>query len=239
MRKGKKDAKERSLMGIVPERSLWRQLHAITAQRHANGPGGCLALARLHDNGIMDIDIVAGGLARDQANIVDETESVFHVPAALISAEGRDFYADELQRAEDMEQRALAFAMERRRAVLDGGWATRLKLAGGKRGEECAKLRAHAVRDYWTAVERNLPLLSAALDAVGTNALAARREEWRKMLRSSALNAYATVCRGDGKRELWAFVTGQKALFAMSNKILELRKEEKTDDSHGVFAEKQ
>jgi CRISPR system Cascade subunit CasA len=226
VRKGKKDAEERMALGVQPGKGLWRELHALTVQRQANGPGGCLALAHADDSDAKGVDLVAGGVARDQAKIVDVVESVFHVPAPLFRTEGHDFYANEVQKAEDVERRALAFAMERWRAALDGGWATRLKQAGGKRGEECAKLRAQAARDYWTGVERNLPLLLAALDALGTDEYPDRREAWRNMLRASAFSAYATACRGDGERRLRAFVTGQRVLLAMANKILDLHKEE-------------
>ncbi|MBQ9405640.1 MAG: type I-E CRISPR-associated protein Cse1/CasA [Desulfovibrio sp.] len=226
VRKGKNDAEERMALGIQPGKGLWRELHALTVQRQANTPGGCLALAHMDDSDTKGVDLVIGGLARDQANIVDVVESVFHVPAPLFRTEGHDFYANEVQKAEDVERRALAFAMERWRTALDGGWATRLKLAGTKRGEECAKLRAQAARDYWTAVEHNLPQLLAALDALGTDAYMPRKAAWRKMLRASAFNAYAAACKGRDERQLRAFVTGQRVLLAMTNKILELHKEE-------------
>ncbi|MBO4311987.1 MAG: type I-E CRISPR-associated protein Cse1/CasA, partial [Desulfovibrionaceae bacterium] len=165
------------------------------------------------------------GLARDQANIVDMVESVFHVPAPLLRTEGHEFYATEVQKSEDVERMALAFAMQRWRTALDGGWPLRLKLAGAKRSEECDKLRAQASRDYWTAVERALPLLMSALDALGSKDFPDRQTAWRRILRQSALDAYAAACRGDGQRQLRAFVAGQRLLLAQANKILDLHKE--------------
>ncbi len=226
LRMGENDADERMTLGVQPSKSIWRQLHALTVQRGAHTPGGCLALTHADDNDAKGVDLVVGGLARDQANIVDVVESVFHVPAPLFRTEGHELYAHEVKRAEDTEREGLAFAMERWRTVLDGGWATRLKLAGSNRNKERTMLRAQASRDYWTSVERNLFLLMATLDALGTDAYMPCKVTWRKMLQVSALNAYTSACRGNNERQLRAFVAGEKVLFSQTNKILELHKED-------------
>ncbi|MBQ9406782.1 MAG: type I-E CRISPR-associated protein Cse1/CasA [Desulfovibrio sp.] len=222
---GKKNTQGYSVLGVQPGKALWRELQALTVRRTAGGAGGCLALTHVDDGDNKGVDLVAGGLARDQANILDMVESVFHVPAPMLRTNGHQFYATEVQVAEDVERNALAFAMERWRAALDGSWASRLKLAGGKRSEECAKLRAQAARDYWTAVERGLPLLWAALDALDSEDAADKHSQWRNMLRQSALDAYGATCRGDGQRQLRAFVAGQRLLRSQVNKILALPKE--------------
>lgn len=223
---GKKNTQGYTVVGVQPGKALWRELQALTVRRTAGGAGSCLALTHVDDGDDKGVDLVAGGLARDQANILDMVESVFHVPAPMLRTEGHQFYATEVQVAENVERKALAFAMERWRAALDGGWVSRLKLAGGKRSDECAKLRAQASRDYWTAVERSLPLLWATLDALGRDDAAEKHSQWRKMLRQSALDAYRAACRGDGQRQLRAFVAGQRLLRGLANKILELPKEE-------------
>ncbi|MCH5277630.1 MAG: type I-E CRISPR-associated protein Cse1/CasA [Desulfovibrionaceae bacterium] len=213
VRKGKKDAEELTVLGVQPGKALWRQLHALTVRRAAENPGGCLALAHVDD--AEGADLVVGGLARDQASVIDAVESVFHVPAAMLREEGHDLYEHEVRKAEEVDG-ALGSAMKDWSAVLDGG----------HRSGACARLRAQASRDYWSTVEGELPLLLAALDALGTDDYPRRREKWRKMLRTSALSAYTTACRGDGERQLRAFAAGKKTLLARAAKTLELHKEE-------------
>lgn len=226
LRKGKKDASERALLGVQPGKAIWRQLHALVVQRDAEGVGCCPALARV--NAVVDkaVDIVVAGVARDQANIIDVVESVFHVPAPLLREDGHDLYAEEVRLAEETEQYALASAVERWRVSVDGGWQARLKLAGGKKYTECAKLRAQASRDYWTAVEGNLSLLWEVVAALDTDASADKQRRWHELLRDSALNAYTTACRGSGERQLRAFVAGRRELFRKMYKILELPQKE-------------
>ena len=225
-RKAKNGTEEYAVLGLQPGKRLWRQLHALTVHRLAGGAGGCLALAHVNDNDDKGVELVVGGLARNQAAITDAMESVFHVPSPLLRTSGHAIYASEVQIAEDLERLGLAFAMERWRATLDGGWGARLKLAGGGSREERAKLRAQASRDYWTSVECNLPLLFATLDALGTDEAPLRQQAWRKMLRASALNAYSTACQGNGQRQLRAYVAGKSALLGVATKLLEIPNQE-------------
>ncbi len=226
VRKGKKGDDEHAMLGIQPGKALWRQLHALSVQRHADSAGGCLALAHVDDTSDTGIDLIAGGLMRNQASIIDAVESVFHVPAPMLRTAGHDLYASEVQKAEELELKGLAHAMEHWRAALDGGWSTRLKLAGAKNREECVKLRAQASRDYWTSVERSLPLLLATLDALGTDEAPLRQQAWRRALRASALNAYSTACHGDGQRQLRAYVAGKNLLLGVATNVLDIPKQE-------------
>ncbi len=208
---------ERALLGLQPGKAIWRQLHALTVKRHHDDWGGCIALQ--HCDGETDVDIVVDGLARDQADIVDAVESVFHIPGAMLVEAGHKTYEAAVQQAEDLEQ-VLGRAVETWRAVVDGGWAGRLKMAGPKKNDERAKLRALASREYWTAVEHNLPLLLAMITALDSPEFPKRQAAWQALLRQSALRAYEMACSKDTERQMRGFVAGKRVLLSRARKIL-------------------
>lgn len=214
---------ELTLLGLQPGKAIWRQLHALIVKRH-DGLGGCLALQ--HCDGETDVDIVVDGLARDKADIVDAVESVFPVPRTMFAEAGHKTYEAGVQQAEELEW-TLGRAVETWRAVVDGGWAGRLKMAGAKKNDERAKLRAVASREYWTAVEHNLPLLLAMTTALGSPEFPEKQAAWRTLLRQSALRAYEMACGRDNERQMRAFVAGKRLLLGSARKILGQAEKEK------------
>jgi CRISPR system Cascade subunit CasA len=73
----------RALLSYRPGRALWRELGAIAVKRSAKSAGetgGPLSLKSLGQG--ESCDLVVCALARDQATILDTTESVFHIPLA-------------------------------------------------------------------------------------------------------------------------------------------------------------
>ena len=86
--KGKPD---RQLIRASVEKAAWRELHALTVKAAGDyGIGGPAALANVL--GEKAFDIWVGGLVASRAKLVDTTESVFHVPAAML-ASGRGLWA--------------------------------------------------------------------------------------------------------------------------------------------------
>lgn len=213
---GKKDG--RMLLGVQPGKAVWRQLAALTVRRHGDGLGGCAALAHCHEE--QGSDLVVCGLARDQADIVDAVESVFHVPGAMFVTEGHEVYAAEVARAEALAG-TLGFAVEKFRRLVDGGWQGRLKVAGPKKGEELARLKAQALRLYWTAVETALPLLWAMVRTCGSAAFREAQLAWSAHLGRSAMEAYGRACGKDTERQMRAHVTGRGLLASGMRRLLE------------------
>ena len=213
---GKKQ--ERILLGAQPGKAIWRQLAALTVRRHADGLGGCAALAHCRDG--QGADLVVCALCRDQAEVVDAVESVFHVPGAMFQTEGHALYESEVNRAESIA-RGLGTAVERYRRLVDGGWEGRLKLAGPRKGEELARLRAQAFCLYWTAVEAGLPLLWAMIGACGEADFPVARQRWMRHLGESATAAYAATCGRDRQRQMRAFVMGRRVLAGALRTYLE------------------
>ncbi len=204
---GKKDVQ--SLLSYRPSRALWRELAAVVVKRKAGEPGGPVSLNALQEGAACDLVVAA--LARDQASIIDTAESVFHIPPKLATADGTAAYEQEVKSAESLASR-LGWAIESYRIEVDGGWEGRLKGAGANKGELKVKLHSVATTHYWTAVERNLQLLMAHIEAIGTDNAIPTRDIWRKMLFATACDAYRTACGQDTPRQMRAFAKGWQKL---------------------------
>ncbi len=200
---------ERSVLSYRPSKSLWRELGAVIVKRQADGIGGPLSLRAIHCG--QGCDLTVGAMARDQANIVDTVESVFRISAGLSTPAGVAAYESEVKTAEDLASR-LGWAIESYRSAVDGGWEGRLKSAGASKGELKAKLHGIAATHYWTAVERNLSLLMAHIESLGSETSLSTRETWRRMLFASACDSYRTACGQDTPRQIRAFAAGWKRL---------------------------
>jgi CRISPR system Cascade subunit CasA len=183
----------------------------MVVRRNAEGVGGPLSLRSIGEGD--SCDLIVAALARDQATILDTTESVYSVPPQLRSTDGRSVYEAEAREAEGFAKR-LGWAIEDYRRTLDGGWEGRLKGAGSKKGEIQAKLRGTGLTQFWTAVERNLGLLMAHVTALGTEQAVPTREAWQTMLRKTACDAYRAVCGQETPRQIKAFTEGWKKLNA-------------------------
>ena len=205
--KAKKE--ERAILSYRPAKALWRELAAVVVKRKAEGPGGPLSLRAIQDG--KGCDLIVAALARDRATIVDTVESVFHIPSRLHSTEGTATYDAEVKTAEAMASR-LGGVVEVYREEVDYGWKGRLKGAGPGKWTLKTKLHSLATNHYWTTVEINLPLLINHIEAIGTDAAIPTREAWRKMLFSSACEAYRISCGQETPRHMRAFAKGWQKL---------------------------
>ncbi|HEY9167073.1 MAG TPA: type I-E CRISPR-associated protein Cse1/CasA [Candidatus Kryptonia bacterium] len=200
---------ERAVLSYRPSKALWRELSAIIVKRRAGEAGGPLALQSIQDAD--ECDIIVGALARDQATIVDTTESVFHVSSRLRSPKGTSTYEAEVKEAENLASR-LGWAVEVYRQEIDHGWEGRLKSAGASKGELKAKLHSIATTHYWTAVEKNLSLLLAHIEAIDNEGAIPTLHVWQKMLYKTALDAYRVACGQETPRQMRAFAKGWQRL---------------------------
>ncbi|MBU0569075.1 type I-E CRISPR-associated protein Cse1/CasA [bacterium] len=207
---------ERALLSYRPAKALWRELSAVVVKRKAEGIGGPLSLRAIQDGEGCDLQVAA--LARDKATIVDTAESVFHIPARFCTFEGTATYESEVKKSESLASR-LGWAVEEYRKEMDGGWEGRLKSAGPAKGKLKAKLHSIATTHYWTAAEKNLPLLMSHIEAIGTDAAIPTREAWRKMLFSSACETYRIACGQKTPRQMRAFVKGWQKLTSKKNEF--------------------
>jgi CRISPR system Cascade subunit CasA len=205
----KEQKPERALLSYRPGHALWRELGAMVVKRNAEGVGGPLSLRSLGERD--GCDLIVSALARDQATILDTTESVYNISSRLRSTEGCSLYQTEIQKAEELAKR-LGWAIEDYRRTLDGGWEGRVKGAGPGKGELLNKLRGTGSTQYWTAVEKSLGLLMAHIEALATDQAVPTREAWRIMLWKTACEAYQAVCGQETPRQIKAFTEGWKKL---------------------------
>lgn len=223
---GKKE--ERALLSYRPAKAFWRELAAIVVKRSAEGAGGPLSLRAIQDGD--ECDLVVAALARDQATIIDTTESVFHIPSRLRTVEGTVTYEAEVKTAESTAS-CLGWALEAYRGDIDGGWEGRLKGAGPSKGALKAKLHSIATTHYWTTVEKNLSLLMAHIEAIGTDDAVITRESWRKMLFASTCEAYRIACGQETPRQMRAFAKGWQKLTTMKDEFEADTPETKEEDA--------
>ena len=205
--RGKDKKQEQAILAVSPGKALWRELHALVAHRNKHNVGGFWASPLALAVGKASRDMVVAGMVRDQAEVVDTLESVYHIPEALQHEAGQQIYEQGVQCAETMA-RKLGWAVDTFRETVDGGWKGRLKGAGAGKGDLLTKLRQKALTQYWTAAEQNLPLLLASVESLGSDAHDAAQKAWKKALFVAAHQAYAVACAPQTPRQHRAFALG-------------------------------
>jgi len=215
-KKDKKGAEttERRVVGVSPSRSTWRELSALLTKRAADGLGGPLAMENAPHDTEYDFHVCA--MTRDQASMDIGIESVFHVTPTFQS--NLAVYSAEVEWAEKTSRR-LRSAVETYRTTVDADWTPRVNRTQAKdQGKLRNRVAQTAFLFYWTAVEKKLPLLMAHIDAIGTDVAMPTREGWRKMLFSTACEAYRSACGQEAPRHIRAFTKGWQRLTAKKNK---------------------
>lgn len=199
----KKDA--RMYLAYHTTKAVWRELTALLLKRENQEDGRCLVLRNLTEG--EQFDLVVVGVARDQAEILDHTESVFHIQSGLTRNAGALLYEAEVVFAESIA-RSLSWAVQEYRKELDGGWEGKLKSAGGSKGDLIRKLESTASTLFWTAVEKNLDILMGYIEVLGTDEAEGARHRWQKQVRHVARDSFGAVCGQETPRQIRAFVKG-------------------------------
>lgn len=205
---------KRELLSYRPNRAIWRELHSLTVRQKSSSASshGPLCLLNLPDMSPCDILVNAVVTNPQQAaELLDLVESVFHIPTKLFDVNGPIAFESEVRTAESLA-RKLGWAIEDYRKEIDGAWEGRLKVAGPKSGELKAKLHSTATSHYWTAVEKNLGLLMAHIEAIGTDKAISSQQDWQRMLLKSACYAYRVACGQETSRQIKAFAKGWQKL---------------------------
>ncbi len=214
---------ERVLLSAKPNHSVWRQLHSLAIRKRSASDSSRGPLCLLNILDASSCDIIANAMItnpKQAAEIVDFLESVLHIPAQLFSDVGNIAYESEVGKSELWANR-LGWAVEGYRGEIDGGWEGRVKGAGPGKWELKEKLHSVATTHYWTAVEKNLRLLVAHIEAIGTDDAIPTRDAWRKMLFFSACVAYRTTCGQETPRQIRAFAKGWLRLTGRKDHVAE------------------
>lgn len=198
---------DRAVVSVNPSKAIWRELSALLVERTAFGLGGPLTIENVPYDTEFDFQVCA--MTRDQASMDIAVESVFHISPALHG--NMPTYQAEVQVAENLS-RKLGWAIETYRREIDCGWEGRVKSAGKDVGKLKAKLHSIATSHYWTAVEKNLGLLMAHIETIGTDKAISSQQEWQRMLFKSACDAYRVACGQETSRQIKAFAKGWQKL---------------------------
>lgn len=215
---------ERRVVKVEPSRALWRELSALLVKRSAFGLGGPLAMENVPYDSEFDFHVCA--MTRDQASMDIALESVFHVKPAFQG--NLPVYQAEVELAESTS-RKLGWAIEDYRKEIDGYWERRLDRAKDK-WELRAKLHSTATTHYWTTIEKNLLLLMAHIEAIGTDNAIPTREAWRKMLFITACNSYRIACGQETPRQMRAFAKGWQRLTSKKDEAEPVTNENNKED---------
>lgn len=200
---------KRVYLGARKDKSAWRELHSIAvhAASRTDGSRGPLWLQNIRNE---KCDIITAAMLTNPsqaAEIVDLVESTYSIPIQLFNEFGLNTYEFEVHTAESIA-RKLGGAIETYRLEIDGGWESRLKMVGSSKGQLKARLHSIATTHYWTAVEKNLDLLMAAIEALGSEAFLESQKSWRSVLNASAREAYELACAQDTPRQMRAYAKG-------------------------------
>lgn len=213
-RKDKKGKRIKRILGAQPDKGLWRQLHSLGMHYQAKSSAGLDGfMASGNANPEEAHDLIVAAVARDQAEILEVLESVYHIPATMYQDSGRRCYEKGVLHAEERAS-TLEQAVGCYRSHADGGWEGRLKrLKGPKKDELLQRLREKAFTRYWTEVEHNLPLLFACVRSLDTEAFPNAKKNWEKTCFVAALAAYRAVCELQTPRQMKAFTFGEVVFF--------------------------
>lgn len=205
---------ERELLSAKPNSAVWRELHSLTVRRKTASSSSRGPLCLLNSPDDSSCDIIVNAMItnpKQAAEIVDLIESVFHIPIRLRTPEGFVAYASEVAQSDARKSR-LGRAIEEYRKEIDADWEKKLERAKQDKWVLKEKFNSIATTHYWTAVEKNLPLLMAHIKAIGTAAAIPTLNVWRKMLFKSAIEAYRIACGQETSRHMHAFVKGWQIL---------------------------
>jgi CRISPR system Cascade subunit CasA len=214
-----KNQPTRVILPASVEKAVWRELHAlIVIAVDKNSNGGPAALENITNETAFDLWI--GGLAANKAKLVDTTESVFNIPAAMLGETSQRVYEEGVRHSERVEYR-LRSAISTYRLAMETNEAdlTRInrRLVSLKKPERdrMYNLTAKATAQFWTDIEQAVPQL---LDvAANPKKLGLSNEwhktEWGKTVWTAMRAAYEHACPHDTPRQMRAYVLGLNALY--------------------------
>jgi len=203
-----KDQQERVVLSASLDRGVWRELHALTVKGVSqSAPGGPPALQNVSDE--EEFDLWVGSLVADKAKPLDTTESVFHVPAAMLTEASQRVYEDGVKHAD-----SVAFLVKRAVSAYHKELGDDLERREMR--DRRKQVQEKAASQFWTDVEQEVPRLlevAAAPESLGFHA-EWRRTPWGRSVRRAAQAAYESACPHETPRQIRAYVLGRRALFA-------------------------
>lgn len=199
---------ERRLLAARTDKGIWRELGSLTVKGiGANSNGGPIALQNMSDELVLDLWV--GGLVTDyKAKVTDAIESVFHIPANMLTDIGQRLYEDGVGHAQELANRLGRAVVAYRKELGDD-------LTRRETRDQANKLKNKAAAQYWTDIEREVQRL---LEVVADSASLTGRNGWPqtvwgKSVWRAVLRAFDFACPYGTPRQMQAFVLARQALF--------------------------
>lgn len=201
----KSGVQERKLLRGDVEKGVWRELHALTVKTSTDsGVGGPIALKENFSASTFDLWV--GSLIADQGKLNDVTESVFHVPGAMLDRAGQQVYEEGVKWAEKTASR------------LDHAVSTYYRELGDNLDLRDKRIiRQHIRRartQFWSGIENSVTYLldlAAAPEKFG-RAGDPRDTMWGQSVSWTARAAYDDACPRDTSWQIQAYVNGVRNL---------------------------
>jgi CRISPR system Cascade subunit CasA len=214
----------RVLLPASLDKAVWRELHALAVKAVSqNTNGGPAALQNIFDEEAFDLWV--GGLVANKAKLLDSTESVFHIPAAMLCAMSQRIYESGVSLAESTE-----FRLRRAVSVYHKELGDNLDRPEMKSHRD--KIQSNAAARFWTDIEHAVPSLlefAAAPESLGL------KSEWHKTRWGQSVwrvsrAAYEHACPHETPRQIRAYALGLKTLFSASATSAEVEPEKEPEE---------
>ena len=190
----RKDKEELAVLPSSTNRSLWRQLAAVSVRRRSAADVTCGPLALAHTSSSGNTVLWVGALVTDKAKIEDVIESSYSLPPGMFTDFGRAAY-----------EKGVAHAEEREGLLIQAvkAYANSLKVA--------APAYDKARQQFWTRVEQHL---SSLFDLARNIDLVADlpNSAWGKAVQSAVIDAYEHSCSRQTPRQIEAYAYGLRRL---------------------------
>jgi CRISPR system Cascade subunit CasA len=190
------------------DKAPWRELHALTVKAVSqNTNGGPAALQNISEEEAFDLWV--GGLVANKAKLVDTTESVFHVPAAMLKETSQMVYEEGVRLAGTVEFQVRKSVSVYHKELGDN--LDRLEMRNRRQ-----QIQSNATAQFWTDIESGVPGLlqvAARPEGLGLNHQW-HGTVWGRSLWHAARAAYERACPHGTPHQIRAYALGLKALFA-------------------------
>jgi CRISPR system Cascade subunit CasA len=214
---------ERVVLRASIEEAAWRELHALTVEVVSQKPGGPIALQNISEEE-QAFDLWVGGLVANKAKLVDTTESVFHIPAAMLKETSQRVYEMGVGFAKTTE-----FQVKRAVSIYHKELGDDLGRPEMKNRRQ--QIQGNATAQFWTDIEQ---AVSRLLEVAAAPENLGLKSEWHKTVWGqfvwrAALAAYERTCPHETSRQLCAYALGLKTFFAAPTKHAEVETEKETE----------
>ncbi len=201
-----KGQQTRMVLPVSIDKAVWRELHALTVKASSQTVGGPIALQNVSAE--ESFDLWVGALVANKAKLVDLTESVFHIPAAMLTEPSQMIYEKGIRTAEATEFRLMRAVSVYHKELGDNLDRPEMK-------NRRKQIQHNAAVQFWTDIESAVPRLLEVATEPEILGLEAdwRKTAWGRSVRRASRAAFEQTCPHETARQIRAYALGLKALF--------------------------